>query len=133
MSVVTLLFLVFALALVNMLAGTAGLRAFLSHTRSIASTIDLEAFKRLVRRQMFQALLQMGLLGAGLVLGIYALVKEEAGLLLILALNGIIFASGQIGKGFEERARSLKVADPLLENRYKAVCHTWVHKPFPDF
>jgi len=133
MSIVTWLFIVFGLALVNMLVGTAGIRSFLANTRMISSTMDLDNFKRLVRRQMFQALLQMALLGAGLVLGIYALVKEEAGLLLILVLNAVIFASGQMGKGFEERARSLKVSDPLLESRYKAVCHTWVHKPFPDF
>ena len=70
---------------------------------------------------------------AGMLLGIYVLASGQAGLLLVLALNGIILAAGLVGKPLEERARSIEVLDPLLEERYKSICSSWVEKPFPDF
>jgi hypothetical protein len=133
MNAVTCLYLVFALALANWLLGMASLKSFLSRISTIASAPDLQDFATLARRHMRQALLQTGLLIAGLFLGIYVLASGQAGLLLIIALNGVILVAGLLGKPVEERARSLKVLDPLLEERYKAMCATWVKKPFPDF
>jgi hypothetical protein len=127
------LYLVFFLAFLNWLAGMAALRSFLSRTPAIATPLDLESFSGLVRRHMLQALLQAVLLVAGMLLGIYVLARGLAGLPLVLVLNGIIFFAGTIGKTLEERARSLNVLDPLLEERYRAICRSWVKKPFPDF
>ncbi len=133
MNAVTWLYLVFSLALVNWLVGMAALKSFLSRTSAIASTLDLQNFADLARRHMLQALLQIVLLVSGVLLGIYVLSSGQAGLLLILVLNGVIWVAGTLGKPVEERARSLKVLDPLLEERYRAICTTWVKKPFPDF
>ena len=133
MNAIHWLYLIFTLALINWGAAIAVLKSFLAGTPAITSTIDLQNFAGLVRRHMLQAVLQIALLGAGLILGIHALVNHKAGLLLIIVLNGIVFVAGTLGKPLEERARSLKVLDPLLEERYKAICTTWVKKPFPDF
>jgi hypothetical protein len=133
MNPLSWLYLVFALALLNWLAGVAALKSFLSRTPVITSTFDLENFVGLARRHMIQAMLQAVLLLAGMLLGIYVLASGQAGLLLVLALNGIILAAGLLGKPLEERARSLKVPDPLLAERYKSICSTWVEKPFPNF
>jgi len=133
MSMVTWLYLIFALALVNWLVGVAALKSFLSRTPAIANAFDLESYAGLVRRHMAQALLQAFLLVAGMLLGIYVLASNQVGLLQVLALNGIILAAGKLGKPLEERARSLPVGDPLLEQRYRSIGITWVKKPFPDF
>ena len=133
MNAVSWLYLVFALALANWLVAVIALRSFLSRTPVIVSTLDLENYAVLVRRHMFQALLQAVLLAAGLLLGIYVLVSGRAGLLLVLALNGVILVAGMLGKPLEERARSLRVLDPLLEERYREIGISWVKKPFPDF
>ncbi len=133
MNAVHWLYLLFALALINLGVGIAGLKSFLAGTPAITSTIDLQNYADLARRHMLQAVLQIALLGSSLLLGIYVLASHQAGLLLIVALNGLIFVGGSLGKPLEERARSLKVTDPLLEERYQAICTTWVKKPFPDF
>jgi hypothetical protein len=127
------LYLVFALALVNWLVGIVALRSILSRIPAIASTLDLKSFAALVRRHMVQALLQAALLIAGMLLGIYVLASGQARLLLVIALNGAILAAGLLGKPLEERARSLRVLDPLLDERYKSICRSWVQKPFADF
>jgi hypothetical protein len=133
MNAVRWLYLVFALALLNWLVGIMALKSFLSRTSAITSTLDLENFAGLARRHMLQALLQAGLLFSGMLLGIYVLASGQAGLLLVIALNGVILAAGLLGKPLEERARTLQVLDPFLAERYKAICMAWVKKPFPDF
>lgn len=133
MSLYAVFMLVFVLAVINALAGTASLHGFLSRTAAIASRPDLEAFKGVVRTQMYQALLQMGLLAASLVLGLAGLVSGRLGLLLVLAVNGVILALGLYGKRFETRARSLPVPDPSLADEYRRVGNVWLQKPLPDF
>ncbi len=133
MNAVSWFFLIFALALVNWGLGMIGLRSFLAGTPAIATPLDLENFAGLVRRHMVQAILQAVLLVSGMILGIYVLASGQAGLFLVLALNGLILAAGLLGKPLEEKARSLNVLDPLLEERYRAISLSWVKKPFPDF
>lgn len=133
MNAVFWLYLVFALALLNWMIGVIALKSFLTRVPVISGPLDLERFAALVRGHMLQALLQAGLLIAGMLLGIFTLADGQAGLLLVIALNGAILVAGWTGKPLEERARAIKVADPLLEERYKAICVTWVKKPFPDF
>lgn len=123
----------FVLAVANGLAGVASLRGFLTRTAAIASRADLEAYKGVVRTQMYQALLQMGLLAASLLVGLAGLFTGKLGLLLVLGVNGAILALGLHGKGFETRARSLPVPDPSLADEYRRVGNVWLKKPLPDF
>jgi len=133
MALKTLFLLVFAAAVINSLAGAASLHGYLSRTAAIASQADLERFKGLVRTQMYQALLQMGLLAGSLLLGVVGLVSGRLGVVLVLAVNGVIVGLGLFAKGLETRARTLPVRDPSLAEEYKRVCHAWLKKPLPDF
>lgn len=133
MSLYAVFLIVFVVAVINALAGTASLHGFLSRTASVATRADLEAFKGVVRTQMYQALLQMGLLATSLVLGLAGLFSGRLGLLLVLAVNGVILGLGLYGKGFETRARSLLVEDPSLVDEYRRVGNVWLKKSLPDF
>ncbi len=97
------------------------------------SPLDLQNFAALVRRHMIQAFLQLILLVAGMILGIYVLASRQAGLFLVLALNGSILVAASLGKKLEKQARTLSVNAPQLQERYRAICTSWVNKPFPDF
>jgi len=66
---------VFVLALVNFFIGMNSLKGFLASHSAISSSQDLEEFKGMVRQQMYQALLQLGLLGLTVVLGLYGIVS----------------------------------------------------------
>jgi len=133
MGVRELLYLVFALALVNGIIGGLAVKSFLSRTKSISTAADLAALKALARQQMYQALLQMALLGGGCLIGIFGLITAKIGLSLVLILNGLVFVMGMAFRGEEKKARSLPVDDPALKMEYKRVCNSWNHKPFPDF
>lgn len=133
MSLPTVMYALFGLAIVNGLIAGAGVQSFLSRGKAITTQTDLEEFKAMVRRQMYQALLQMVLLGAGCMIGLYGIFTGKLGLLLVLALNGSVFVMGAAFRGLERRARSFPVDDPGLQAEYARVCDSWLHKPTPDF
>ena len=133
MNLLDWIYLFFALAIVNSLIAAFGLLSFLSRTSSISSSLDLDNLKRLAQQQMYRTLASLGILVAGGVLCIYGLVTKQVTLVLILILNGIVLAAAIPVVLFEKRARNLKVEDGLLADQYRAVCNTWVKKPFPDF
>ncbi|MCD4846953.1 MAG: hypothetical protein K8R76_02035 [Candidatus Aegiribacteria sp.] len=128
--------LLFVLGIINLIAGVKGIRSFLSQDSSIRTYQNLENFKSMVRKQMYQALLQLVILGTMTVIGIVGMLVGKlnfSGTLLFLTLNVINIFAGKWGKGFEKKARSLKVESPNLLDEYKSVCRTWFRKPFPDF
>ncbi len=133
MSLYGVFLLLFAVAVINSLVGIVSVQGFLSRTAAMASRSDLEAYKGLVRTQMYQALLQIGLLAACAVLGLYGLLSGRLGLLLVLVVNGVILGLGAYGKRFESSARSLPVRDPSLASEYQRVSDVWLAKPLPDF
>lgn len=133
MGLPTVMYVVFGLAIVNGVIAGAGVQSFPSRGKGITTQTDLEEFKAMARRQMYQALLQMVLLGAGCVIGLYGIFTGKLGLLLVVALNGLVFVMGTAFKGLERRARSLPVDDPGLQAEYTRVCDSWLHKPTPDF
>ena len=133
MNLLDWIYLFFALAIVHLLIAALGLQSFLSRTPSISTSLDLDNLKRLARQQMYQTLASIGILGAGGVLCIYGLVTKQVSIVLILILNGIVFATAIPVWLIEKRAQNLKVEDGLLAEQYRAICDTWVKKPFPDF
>lgn len=136
MGYVGWILLLFALGIINLIAGVKGIRSFLSQDSSIRTYQSFESFKSMVRKQMYQALLQVIILGTMCVLGVLGIINgklNSGGTLLFLLLNVINIFAGKWGKGFEKKARSLKVESPNLLDEYKTVCRTWFRKPFPDF
>jgi len=136
MSLMGWIVVVFVLALVNFFIGMNSLKGFLASHSAISSSQDLEEFKGMVRQQMYQALLQLGLLGLTVVLGLYGIVSGRLSgmeILLFIVINVAIIAAGKLGKGLEDKARTLSVSDENLNREYIDVCEAWVRKPLPDF
>ncbi len=125
--------LLLAVALVNSFISAAGVKKFLSLHPLISSSPDLESFKEMVRKQMYQALVQIGLLGIANIVGIYGILTRRINLLLIIALDAVLIILSKSFKKFEEQARTLKVTDAALESQYDSICSTWVKKALPDF
>lgn len=106
---------------------------FLAAHPRIDSTGDMEAFKALARRGMYFALVQIAVLGAGILIGLFYLTRQGCtGLLVLLLANGALLAVGLWGKKVEERVRSIPTADELAAE-YEHVCRSWVKKALPDF
>ena len=133
MSTPNLFILLILLALINSLISAAGVKKFLSFRTVIGSSTDLESFKEMVRKQMYQALAQIGLLGIANIVGIYGLLTRRINLLLIIALNAVPIILSKSFKKFEEQARTLEVTDANLTGQYESICKTWVKKALPDF
>ena len=128
--------LFFALGIINLIVGVKGINSFLSQDSSIRTYQSLENFKSMVRKQMYQALLQLAILGTMTVIGIIGISTGKLnfnGTLLFLTLNVINIFAGKWGKRFEKKVKSLKVEDPNLLAEYKSVCRSWFRKPFPAF
>ena len=136
MSLIGWIIILFIIGLINLMIGIINVKKFLSEKTSIKTTQCLEDFKNMARRQMIQAILQIGVLGIMGILGIVGIVTGKLSLmefLLFLLLNVIIIIIGKFCSGVEEKVRSLTVEDEILASEYQSVCETWVHKPFPDF
>jgi hypothetical protein len=133
MGIINWIYLLFALATINMLYSGIKMKSFLSGTQSISTAHDLENFKALARTQMYQSLIQIVVLGGGGLLGLYGIFIGEVGLMLVIGLNVAVFVIAKLIKGMENRVRDLPVNDGSLVTQYRAVCESWVKKPFPDF
>lgn len=126
----------FILALANLVWGQISVKRFMTIHKRISTMMELTRFKRMVRKQMFQALIQIILLGAmgtlsfvGILIGSIDTIQ----FLVVLAMNGIIVYAGNQGKSIEKRARDLPVDDLELRTEYGNICRTWRLKAFPDF
>ena len=136
MNFFTAILVLFVLGMVNFAIGVSALGRFLKSHIRIASSSDLEDFKRMVRKQMYQAMLQIVLLGGMTVVSIIGILKHRitfAQLVIVLILDGVIFFAGRKGKSLEKRAKRLGVEDPDLAREFGSVCRTWFSRPFPDF
>jgi len=122
-------------AILVSLWGGFSVRSFLARHSSISDRRALDAFKVLARWNMYLALLQIGVMGTGFVLGVLLILRFGAlrGLGAILVANGIVLGLGMVFKPYEVRARSLPAATPELAAEYAHVSETWVHRPLPDF
>ena len=109
--------LLLALDVVLIFAAAAHIRAFLARNPAITDIQGLDSFKRMVRLQMYGALVGIVLLvGSGLI-GIYGIVTSQISLLLVILLNGGIFGLAYLAKFIEKHAKSLKV-DLALAKEY---------------
>ena len=136
MSIMGWLYILFTLGIINGFIGMTSVRKFIETYSSIDSWPTFNKFKEMVRLQMYQALVQIAVLGPMLIIGIWGTYRgtiSGANFAIWLMLNGGILGVGLIAKKYEESVRSLRVLDPNLEEQYRKVCHSWLHKPFPDF
>ncbi|HSN56286.1 MAG TPA: hypothetical protein VLT32_16590 [Candidatus Sulfomarinibacteraceae bacterium] len=126
----------FAAALLNALWFGLELRRFSKRTRILASTADLEEFKRVVGNQMRAALAQIGLLALPAVLFAVGLVLEEfeAGdILFIIVPSALVVVLAMVFRTWEVDVRSIRVVGPELAAERDAIVTTWRRKPLPDW
>jgi hypothetical protein len=122
------------LALANGTLGLMSIKGFLAKSSSISDSGAFRKFKKMVRLQMYLALLQLPLLVGALLSGLYAVfITDEIHIVLFLFLQGSIQYFGKVSKKPEQQARSMSVWDATAEIEYQDICTTWLKKPFPDF
>lgn len=128
--------ILFACGMANFFVAVSSLKKFLTLNPRINNLLNLENLKKMVRKQMYQALLAIVFFGGMGVLGVIGIITGKLSFtefLLLLVLNGIVWAAGKSSKSTEHRAQNLSVADLSLVDEYRSVCRTWIRKPFPDF
>ena len=126
----------FAAALVNAVWFGLELRRFSKRVRILASTADLEEFKRVVGNQMRAALAQIGLLALPAALFAAGLVLEEfdAGdILFIIVPSALVVVLAMVFRTWEVEVRSIRVVGPELAAERDAIVTTWRRKPLPDW
>jgi hypothetical protein len=125
-----------AIAVVNALVHGSQLRAFLQRTPAFATYQDIVDFEKVVARQMYAALLQIGLLVSPGIVFVVGLVRGA------LDINDFLFvllpalAIGALGAAFkvlENTVRAIPTDDPILEERRDHIVRVWNSKPFPDW
>lgn len=134
MNLVAVYIILYVYAVAASIFVVAQTKRFLQTTRSIDDGNTLNRFKSLARVNSWLALVQLVVMLAGMVLGIWLIISQGMKMLLmVLIANGVVFAFGKYLKGFEEQTRSLPSAPGLITDEYRRVCSSWVQKPFPDF
>lgn len=114
--------------------GGVQVRSFLGQHSSICDQADLDRYKAMVRTQMYLTLLLIGLLIAGLFVGIGLYLQDRLlGMAYFVLANGAVAVTSLFNRNLEKRVRSLPTTSPELENEYRRVSESWVKKPLPDF
>jgi fatty acid desaturase len=124
------------LGLVNLLWGGLELGRFRREVKVIASTHELERFKRLAAHQMYAALAQIGLLGLPILVFFFGLARgdlhpPDVGYLIFPSLIVLVLAF--LFKKVEGDVQRTAAADDLLSGQRDAVVRTWLKRPFPDW
>lgn len=121
-------------ALGNAFVSGNAIERFLKATPSIDDPSALDRFKAIARRNMFQALLQIVLLGAGMIAGVLLILRHGFfGLLGVLVANAVVFAVGKRYGKLEEQARNLPAGTEAIRAEHRRISETWVKKALPDF
>ena len=109
-------------------------KSFLRTHPIIENGVDIEDFKRLARVNMYLALIQLAVLGVGIIVSILIIWQYGLfGLVLVLATNSVLIAVGKVGTRVEKAVRSLESATPELAEEHRHVSEVWVKKALPDF
>lgn len=114
----------------------ASLQALLRDLPGLASTADLERFKRVVAGQMYAALVQLVLLAVPPILYAVGLVRGVlvgGDIVYILIPSAVVILVAQTFKKLETRVKNIPAADAELARQRDAVVHTWLKKPLPDW
>jgi len=128
--------ILFASGMGNFFVAATALKKFLAFNPRIDNFTNLENLKKMVRRQMYHALLAIVLFGGMGILGVIGIITRSLNstqFVLYLVLNVIVWVVGKSFKPTEQKVQNLAVSDPNLSDEYKSVCRTWMRKPFPDF
>ncbi len=124
------------LALVNAVIQGRGLKKFLNSTPELASSLDLEEFKRVTGRQMWAALAQAVLLliaPACFFWGLMIHSLTPADFVWILLPSVVVILVARSFRSLELRAWSIPAANEYLTAERDRVVKVWRTKPIPDW
>lgn len=125
-----------ALQLALFLIGLGGyfqVSRFLSRHPAIMNASHMDAFKRMVKVNMYAALGYLAIAILGMLLGIYLVFTEGlTGIAVVVLMNIPIFLLGKQTKKLEMRSRELECY-PALAPEYQIVGETWHKKALPNF
>jgi hypothetical protein len=125
-----------AAAVVNAIVHGLQLNSFLKRTPTFATYQNIVDFEKIVARQMYAALLQIVLLvtpGILFVIGLVRLVLAVDDFIYVMLPALAILAFGAAFKMLENRARSIPVDDPVLEERRNYIVEVWNSKALPNW
>lgn len=109
------------------------LHRFLKTKPSIADEASFARFKALARTEMYLALFMLSLSPLIFVASAALVFKNGLpGLAAALITSAVFLGCSMYHKRIERRTHNLPVAE-ALEEAYRAVCNTWIKKPWPDF
>ena len=125
-----------ALFLTLLLLARIHIARFLKRHSRIEDRQDLQAFMKMVRQQMYMAIVGIVLSFPTAILLCFVLlthITNPAIVAIVIALNIGFFTLAQINKKLEERCRNLPCATSELEQAYGKVGQSWVKDTFPKF
>ncbi len=126
--------LVYALVIVAILYARREVNQFLRQHDVIANSSDLEAFKRLARRNMKAVFPLAALFFAGMGLTAQLIIQHRViGFVTILLVNGLVVGSALALNRVEKQARELSCSDPALESEYRRILESWLNDSWPRF
>ncbi|MBE7464904.1 MAG: hypothetical protein HS116_15620 [Planctomycetes bacterium] len=126
--------LVYALVIVAILYACWEVNQFLRQHEVIAHSSDLEAFKKLARRNMKAVFPLAALFFAGMGLTAQLILQHRViGFVAILLVNGLVMGSALALSKAEKQARELSCSDPALEAEYRRVSESWLNDSWPRF
>jgi hypothetical protein len=110
------------------------LKEFLKKHTNIADNLSLNAYKVVVRNNMYLTLTQIGIVGSLLSLSAVGFLNKDMSGIFIAPLFCLVigFGNREIPK-LEEKIRSLPVDSYELERQYQNINKTWRKKALPDF
>ena len=113
------------------------LRRFLNEHPLLATQLEFDEFKRVVKSNMYLALAFIGLViigvltvVAGLTLGGFTRLEL---LLVSVVLGGVYSSTGGAILVLERRMKSLDVDGTVSQDEYERVVKTWTSNVFPDW
>ena len=124
------------LALVNAVIQGRNLKEFLERTPELASSLDLENFKRVAGRQMWAALAQGGLLliaPACFFWGLMIHCLTPGDFVWILLPSVVVILVARSFRSLELKAWSIPAANEYLTGERDRVVKVWRTKPLPDW
>lgn len=111
----------------------AKLEKFLQANTTIANEKSLEAYKNIVRIDMYIVLTQIFLLVSAFGSCVASIWYQGfKGVFSLFLLGFAVSFAKQVGE-LEEKSRTLTCANPALESQYKDISHVWQKKALPDF
>jgi hypothetical protein len=125
-----------AAAAVNSVVHGTRLMQYVKKTRYLRTEQDLDRFKTVVARQMYAAVVQMGLLILPLVfylVGVFTGILYPTDLPMIIVPAALILVLGYVFKKVEVAARNIPALNLRIEKQRDLIAATWKKKALPDW